>query len=279
MLAIQRNDERELHNAVWSVQTNYILKKLAKTLYNRESYRNKMPKLVSLLKVDIQTCTPIYFNEMVYKKKEHEECHFLFLDKDFKLMAILEGNGRDEKVFSNIEYYEWDRGYGGYEVKKNRKNLTAEATHILMITPEMRTYVKKNKPKAQPRFLSKKAAKDSLNSRLAKYKKAKHESLSIEECKAILVEALSYFSSKMFLSKEEQLKIARHFKKPIWFADSVTDLIRGVSDIAKDFNYESEKHERAKERGSLYEFDWAGEALRKLKADIGILKKKLEEVK
>lgn len=268
----------ELTDAVWSVQTNYILKRLAINLRTQNKYDIRLSQFVRLLKVDIENCTPIYFNGMTYKKKEHGDNFFLFLDNNFKLMAILQGNERDEKEFSKLEFWDWERGYGRHEVKKNRKNLTEKATHILMITPEMRTWGK-YKPKPQPRFVSRKDAKDDLNDRLRKYKKKKHEEITIEECKEILTKALLYFTTKMFEPKEEQRKIAQHFKQPIWFANNVPDLIRGVQDIVNDLNNRLEEIERAGGYKSDYHLKYVSDHLKKVKVDIGALRNKLNGVK
>lgn len=273
---------KELHNAVYETQTNWILKKLIYSMRYIPKYgQSKASKLIKLLQIDISKCEPIYFNGQAYKKSEHENNYFLFIDNEFKLMGILLGNSWD-KDFEDIEQYEWTKPYSyGDHIKKNRKNLTEGATHILMFTPEMKV-----KRKAKPRPVGYKNQKDykrELESRLSRYKKEKYDSLTIEDCQNIIREAIAFFTNKLWTlgDRKAQYKYVYQFRNPIWYANDISDCIRWLAEQARELQDKIDEFERIKARGLNVEMysSWTTENLRSLKVYCGQIKKRMEEVK
>lgn len=254
--------EQELREAIFSVQTNYIFKRMLMNI--NSSYRKNF---VKELRVDVQTIEPIYFNGQKYKVKDHKDNYFLFIDKDFKLIGMLIGSTWN-KDWENYEAYDMKRSWNGkYSsvVVKNRSNMSEIATHILMITPDMRAPFKKRVPKkGNPRFINSRNARKSLQFRLKKYKLSKHKEISNEQVLETSRQLITYFAHHMFNPEMEEILVN---KKPSsrWFSiNSIAELIKDVADLASNFNNRLDQYKKS----SKFSKDWALRELADVKVEI-----------
>lgn len=262
MEAMQLDPNQELKEMVFSVQTNYIFKEMLKNV--SKSYRQRF---VKELRVDVQTIEPIYFNSQRYKSKDHKDSYFLFIDKDFRLIGMLKGSSWD-KDWENYEAYSMKRNWHNEysrAVIKNRTNMQDIATHILMVTPEMKAPFKKRVPKkGTPRFIDRRIAYRDLQGRLKKFKLRKHKEISNDQIMEICKKLITYFTQHMFDPEMEKILID---KKPSsrWFSiNNISELIKDVADLSSKF------HERLNEYNGTSSFsrDWAYRELTELRVEI-----------
>ena len=284
MTTVKKVDElKELRNAVFATQPNYILKQVIRDLNHKNAYygESNAAKLIKLLQINPATCVPIYFNEMTYKKKEHEKNFFLFLDEEFRLMGILKGNTHKEE-FNEIERYSSGNDFAfSFSVIKNRKNLTAKATHILMITPEMRSIKeKKYKP------LGKTNHKRELEYRLKQYKIDKYKNMDDVEVQRIIESSLMVCTKNLF-NPIKRAELVVKLNKVFGWHRSEDELHGHIADISQlAHTYQRTKinnDEYLKRRGLVSndqdehnEFNWHFGELNGAKVKISQIKKALE---
>lgn len=274
-------DSSTLVEAMAATQTNYLLKK---AVTGKKEAFGRQNKIYKYLKIDIENAVPIYFNGMKYKKSLHENNLFFFLDENCKIMGILKGNSRD-KITSNTTYNDLEdyddegKAYAiGKKVVKNRKNLTEQATHILMLTPEMIT--SKNRNFIKPRFIERKDAIRDLEARLDKYKKEKYDNVPHEVVLQNAKDSIKYFADKImeFETEAEEMKFCKNFKDPIWHASDVRALIRGTSDIVGDYVRNYREVQRYKKKNIDMEFCFGKEGLRKNKVNLIKIHKTIQDL-
>lgn len=227
-----QKEEREFLRAVFSNDTNYILKRAVMNLRkwaNEMNYKTLVREFVYYLNVDINTCKPIYVDNDEYSKKENWNNIFLFLSENFEIISILEGDIWDNRTLK-FEQYKYEK------LKKdkyamNTYDLIKEATHVLMITPEMRNKKKRvNKP--LPRFIDEQSAKKDLYRRLYEYRLKKYKNLSYEECTNMLTYSISQLSKYLFAEFKVQEEICNKFIGVFNRHSFVSLLIRELSALS-----------------------------------------------
>ncbi|MFW6242654.1 MAG: hypothetical protein ACOC2W_00685 [bacterium] len=202
--------------------TNLLLKKVVS---NADRYNKN--NLINVMKVDVENCHPINFENETYSYKQHGNCLFLYIDEDYQVMGILKGSTH-KKEFSNAESYDNNPNwYNG--IIKNRKHLEPKAKYILMFTPSMRTY----KPKHNNRKRNK-SHKDKLQERLLEYKKQKYNNINHQQLILMSKSLLNYFVDNLFTSNETQI-LEKVKKVDYWNSDNLTDVIQTFSNIVKDY--------------------------------------------
>lgn len=265
----------ELKQAVAAVTTNDVFKRMLKansTIDKRNFLR--------LLNVDVNTVTPIYFNRQKYKKDEHQNNWFLFLDEQFRLIGMLLGSQWNE----NHSQYEWyTRGmptiYDKYKVVKNRINMQKVAYHILMITPEMqfpeKWTIKESKPfisKEQQLINQRKKEKEDLQWRLTEYKRNKYENLlSNERTMEMAKELVTYLASKMFEENDSQKFTELNKQAFGWYSNNVFDSLKYAGEYARDL-IESIKNHEKEMKSEHYDLKWSWEINRIRESKVKIAK-------
>lgn len=265
----------ELQQAVAAVTTNDIFKKMIKankTIDKRNFLR--------MLNVDVKTVTPIYFNEQVYKKNEHSNNWFLFLDKEFLIVGILLGNTW-KKDYSEYEYYMPQQSSSSfkYQVVKNRKKLTEASYHILMITPEMQFQEKWTIKESKPLITSAKKAenkareaRESLQRRLLEYKRNKYDNLlTNERAKEMITELILYLSSHMFQEDKITNFSEKSYEAFGWHNNNIFDTIVFASKVANQLHINILEYEKEK-TSEYYREDWSYELNRIRESKIKIAK-------
>jgi hypothetical protein len=107
---------------------NQILKEMVKII-KKKGYTYSFEKE---LHVDIQNCEPIDVKNEQYNCRTQSKNYFYFLDKEFNLLAVLQGS-------KYLEDYEgFTMLYNSSKNPLNRIVLEPLSTYILMITSEMR---------------------------------------------------------------------------------------------------------------------------------------------
>ena len=229
----------EINQAVAAVTTNDIFKKMIKA--NKSINKRNF---LRMLNVDVKTVTPIYFNDKVYNKNKHKDCWFLFLDKEYRIMGIL---------FENTWNKEFSQ-YESYKETKNRKRLTEQAYHILMITPEMqfpkKWTIKESKPKLsdeQKVINAQRKNFENLKNRLIEYKRNKYDRLlTNERAMEMIQEMLNYLTAFLFQENKISNFREKSYKAFGWHDLDIFEATRLLSQIAKELhrsiqNYEKEK--------------------------------------
>lgn len=241
-------DDVFLKRAVYAAEPDWLFRKFLCTLRNpayhnntkeliRSSTKDKRDKMIKFLKVE-NNVKPIIFNDMKYSKALHENNMFMFLDDDLQVIGFLKGNEWNEK-WRDYEAYSAGNNNYTFEVIKNRKNMTEKAAYILMFTPEMM----KNKGysiKTSNRKSNQHA--EDLKRRLEKYKKNKHSDITynqvIDLSKNILIKLANAIGT------DEEHEIVKRFREVYSFSDNISDVIRKVSEVMKDYRYYYENNER-----------------------------------
>lgn len=244
------NDAVELKRAVYAAEPDWLFRKFLCTLKEtnfydkpelRKSYtKSKRDKIINFLKVK-NNVKPIVFNDMKYSKSQHEDCMFMFLDDELRVIGFLKGNEWNEK-WREFEAYQAGTAKSNYvfDVAKNRKNMTEKAAYILMFTPEMMNKKQVYKPKAQSR--KRDYHVEQLENRLKEYKKNKHGNMTYDQTINLSKNILKALVDSIGTDAEHE--IVKKCRAVYSFSDNISNVISKVSEIVKDYRYNYEQNER-----------------------------------
>lgn len=275
---LQYDPIQDLREAVFSVQTNYVFKRALRNINKRRMDRSSRKEFIKLFSVDVQNVEPIYFNGQKYSVKLHKNNLFLFLNRDFEIIGILKGSSW-YKEWEKFENYSARKSWHNKDSKaviKNRINMEAIATHILMITPDMQIdFKKKHNSKPFPRFISKDEARRKLNKRLYEYKLKKHESFNHNQIMDKTKELITLFTNSLFDKEKEKQLLAKKLSFRSSFINSVPNLIEDVARLSEKY---WDNYQRLQKAKHVYGNQWAKETVESIKIElISYFKAYLEE--
>lgn len=223
--------------------TNQLLKMMLSKIKKANNWDNKKQKLVEYLKVDVEKVQPIDFTNQKYKKADHENNLFLFIDKDMLLVGILNGNEWKKEQTQDFEnYYPYPQYNVGRVVIKNRKNMEEKAAFVLMLTPEMRT----KSPKQRIRSNSKFTYKDDLKIRLTEYKKNKYERMPHDRVLSMVKEMVSGLNEVLF-DDEKTKELLNRFRSVTGFYNDITYIVRSIVDAGVTYDKSYKEYHRVLE--------------------------------
>jgi hypothetical protein len=127
-MAVEMSDMDMLRQAVESTEPKSIFMKM---WYSHEqSFRRR---ILSVLKVDVKKVQPIYIHKHIKYSRKFSNNMFLFLDKEYRIMAYLKGNTWNKDWLGAEDYDKPKKHWGGKRVDKKREILWQKSYHILMI--------------------------------------------------------------------------------------------------------------------------------------------------
>jgi hypothetical protein len=213
------SDQDLLRQAVESTTPKDILLKVLRS--HGDEHRRKV---VNVLKVDVKTVQPIYIHQHYkYKRKEYRDNLFMFLDKNYKIMAFLKGTEWDSR-YSSAEHYNKESGRYAYTLstKKTRPTLWNSAFHILMFKSEdidnSRPYISYDGGKFRDknyieieRRNKNRDIKNTLNDRVFAYKTKKYEHLSFDDLVKMVGEMMVFSSKQVVKTDSWFLNFSKNF--------------------------------------------------------------------
>ncbi len=131
-------DGENLRQAVESTEPTMILSKVVKKMFSRYSLNSeKIFLFIDWLGEDMFDLKLSYFHKhMAYDKKKHINNLFIFIDEEYQIIGLLKGSKWDKELMWAEDYKDETQWTGGHfvgKIKKDRKNMTEKAFHILMI--------------------------------------------------------------------------------------------------------------------------------------------------
>lgn len=252
------DDKKMLRQMIESVEPKKIF-------INLLSKMNDVQKrhLLSALNVDVKTVQPTYFHKhYIYKKREHSNNAFLFIDEEYRIIGMLKGSKWNSEyfVFEKYDKKSTKNQYGKFVIEKNRNTMTQKAFHILMFshsqmkelniqiinhTELQKSFNLKSKNRFNKNFAKEEVRVLSFDfkNKLANYREKKYECLTHDEVSKMALDVIVFLSNNAKKAipnielKMSQSFVSRHY----YYYDSENNikhqilLIPIVSRIYADF--------------------------------------------
>lgn len=225
------------------MKSNKILRNMM-----RKVNKSLRRELAIFLSVDIQNCEPELNPQ--YKKSMIDNL-FIYLDENNRILGFTQGYAILRQQNNKYAIYA--------DYIRNRKNLLARCTNVLMFTPEMRTF-KINQHQYKSTWKEQQDHKQNLKERLQQYKSNKYKNVSHEQIKEIIQNIISSLNNDIFTNN---LTAKLNTSKIGFYNNSSIKLLRSFSNIAEEYilyysehqsslNYLSSNNSDYNEKDSYY---------------------------
>ncbi len=195
------------------MESNRILKDMMSKVnkYTRRS-------LAVYLSVDIQNCQPELNPQ--YKKSMADNL-FIYLNEKNRILGFTQGYEILRKLNNDYAL--------PADFIRNRKNLLARSTNVLMFTPEMRTF-KIKREVSRSVWKEKFNNKQNLNKRLQEYKNNKYKELTHQDVLNIIQDIVLKLNQDLFTNN-----LVEKLKDQVSFANTTMRLLSKFMNITDDY--------------------------------------------